>query len=126
MIFPENIEQKLGFDVIRQRIRSYCLSDAGGQWVDRMKFSVDAEFIRILLRQSLEFRQILEKSENFPSRFFFDGSEWIARISLAGSYLDAEDFIRLANALDTVLASTAFLSKARDVYPQLYKLSEPV
>jgi DNA mismatch repair protein MutS2 len=126
MTFPETIEQKLGFDTIRQRIRSYCLSDAGASWVERMRFSTDAEFIRILLKQSLEFRQILEKSETFPSRFYYDGNEWIAKISLEGNYLDAEDFLKLANALETTLAALAFLKNAKETYPQLFRLSEPV
>jgi DNA mismatch repair protein MutS2 len=126
MIFPETLEQKLGFDVIRQKIRSYCLSETGAAYVDRMRFSVDPEFIKILLRQSIEFKQILEKSENFPSRFFFDGTEWIKKISLEGNYLDAPDFLKLANAMDTVLACRNFLLKSKDIYPQLNKLAEPV
>lgn len=126
MIFPETFEQKLSFDLIRQRIRSYCLSEAGAHWIDRMQFSTDADFIRVLLKQNLEFRQILEKSETFPSRFFFDGSEWLKKISMEGNYLDAEDLLKLANALDTVIACRNFLIKSKDVFPQLYRLAEPV
>jgi DNA mismatch repair protein MutS2 len=126
MIFPESFEQKLGFDTIRQRIKSYCLSTTGADYVDKLRFSIDPEFIKILLRQSLEFKQILEKSETFPSRFFYDGNEWMQRISLEGSYLDAEDFLKLANALETALGCRTFLLKYKDVYPQLFKLSEPV
>lgn len=126
MIFPESFESKSGFDTIRQRIKSYCLSQAGAEWVDKMRFSTDAEFIRILLRQSLEFRQILEKSEAFPSRYFFDGSEWLQRISLEGNYLDADEFLKLANALETIIAGRTFLVKSKEIYPQLSKLAEPV
>jgi DNA mismatch repair protein MutS2 len=126
MIFPDSFEQKLGFDVIRQRIRSYCLSSAGGDWVDRMKFSTEPDFIRILLRQGLEFRQILEKSENFPSRYFYDANEWIQKIALEGNYLDAEDFLKLAYALETIQSSRIFLQKSKEIYPQLWKLAEPL
>jgi DNA mismatch repair protein MutS2 len=126
MIFPETFEQKLGFDTIRQKIRSYCLSDAGAGWVERMHFGTDAEFIKILLRQTVEFVQILEKSESFPSRFFFDGTEWLKKIGLEGNYLDPADFLKLSNALQTVLAARLFLQKNKEAYPQLFKLSEPV
>jgi DNA mismatch repair protein MutS2 len=126
MIFPDSFEQKLGFDVIRQRIRSYCLSTAGAEWVDRMKFSTEPDFIRILLRQSLEFRQILEKSENFPSRYYYDAAEWIQKIALEGNYLDAEDFLKLAYALETIHGSRIFLLKSKEIYPQLWKLAEPL
>ena len=126
MIFPETLEEKLGVDQIRQRLKSYCLSSAGAAWVDRMRFGIDAEFIKILLRQNLEFKQILEKGENFPSQHFFDGEEWIKRITLEGNYLEAEEFLKLAQALETVINSRAFLSKAKEIYPQLFKLSEPI
>lgn len=126
MIYPDTLEQKLGFDVIRQRIRSYCFSDSGAEWVERMKFSTDAEFIRILLRQSIEFKQILEKGESFPSSHFYDATEWLKRIALEGNYLDGADFLKLAYALETVNGARQFLSKAKELYPQLWRLAEPL
>jgi DNA mismatch repair protein MutS2 len=39
MIFPENIEQKLGFDKIRFLISEQCLSQEGQHWVEQMKWS---------------------------------------------------------------------------------------
>jgi DNA mismatch repair protein MutS2 len=121
MIFPDTLEEKLGVDQIRQRLKSFCLSTAGAAWIDRMRFGTDAEFIKILLRQNLEFKQILEKSENFPSQHFFDGEEWLKRISLEGNYLEAEEFLKLARALETIINSRTFLSKAKEIYPQLYQ-----
>lgn len=126
MIFPETLESKLGVDQIRQRLKSYCLSVAGTEWIDRMRFSKDADFLRILLRQNLEFKQILEKGETFPSQHFFDGEEWLKRIALEGNYLEADEFLKLAQALETILACKNFLVKAKEIYPQLHKLSEPV
>ena len=61
MIYPETLEAKLGFDLIRAKLKNYCLSPAGQEWVDIMKFSRDWDFMNILLRQNLEFRLILEK-----------------------------------------------------------------
>jgi DNA mismatch repair protein MutS2 len=126
MIFPETLETKLGVDQIRQRLKSYCLSQTGTEWVDRMRFGTDPEFIRILLKQSLEFRQILEKGETFPSQHYFDGDQWLKRISLEGNYLEAEEFLNLSYALETVIACKNFLTKAKEIYPQLHKLSEPI
>jgi DNA mismatch repair protein MutS2 len=126
MIFPDSLEEKLGVDQIRQRLRSLCLSQTGAEWVSRMRFGTDAEFIRVLLRQSLEFRQILEKGESFPSQHFFDADQWLKRIALEGNYLDAEEFLNLSYAVETIVACKVFLVKAKEIYPQLFKLSEPV
>ncbi len=126
MIYPEDLESKLGFDQIREKLKAYCLSDGGSAWVDNMRFSSNADFIGVLLRQNLEFRQILEKRENFPSRHFYDGQDWLKRISLEGNWLEAEDFLHLAYALQTILDCKDFLNKSKEYYPELYRLSEPV
>jgi DNA mismatch repair protein MutS2 len=126
MIYPNEFEDKLGFVQIRQKLKGYCLSDAGAAWVDRMRFSTEVDFIRILLKQSLEFLQILEKGEPFPSRYFFDPGEWIQKITLEGNWLEADEFLNLAYSLETIIACKTFLNKAREIYPELYKLAEPV
>jgi DNA mismatch repair protein MutS2 len=126
MIYPEDFEQKLGFDQIRGKLKAYCLSESGAAWVDRIRFSSNADFIKVLLNQNLEFRQILEKGENFPSRYFFDAGDWLNKISLAGNWLEAEEFLNLSYALQTVHECKSFLEKMKEVYRELYKLAEPV
>jgi len=126
MIYPESLEQKLGFDQIRLKLKQYCSSSAGEAWVDNMRFSTEPEFIKTLLKQNLEFRQILEKGEPFPSRHFFDPSEWIQKISVEGSWLDADEFLKLAYSLETIVACKVFLNKAAEIYPELFKMSAPV
>ena len=50
MIYPESFEQRLGFDHIRIKLKDYCHSPAGEEWVDRMRFSTEPEFIKTLLK----------------------------------------------------------------------------
>jgi DNA mismatch repair protein MutS2 len=123
MIYPDTIEQKLGFDQIREKLKRYCSSPAGEGWVDEMRFNKDAQSIRTLLKQNLEFKQILEKGEPFPSRYFSDPSEWFQKISLEGSWLDAEEFLNLAYSLETIIACKIFLTKSAETYPELFKMS---
>jgi DNA mismatch repair protein MutS2 len=39
MIYPENFEQKIGFDKIRQLVTARCLSSLGEENVTKMAFS---------------------------------------------------------------------------------------
>lgn len=126
MTYPDSFEEKLGFDQIRLKLKGYCHSPAGQAWVDRMRFSSDPDFIKVFLKQNLEFRQILEKGEPFPSRHFFDPSDWIIKISVEGDWLEASDFLNLAYALETILLSRKFLSTSSELYPELFRLAEPV
>ena len=126
MIYPDSLEQRLGFDQIRLKLKSYCYSTAGGGWVDRMVFDTDPAVIKILLQQTLEFRLLLETSEAFPSRHFYDGGDWLNRIALEGNYIDADQFVKLALALETILDVKNFLFKSKDIYPELYSLTTSV
>jgi DNA mismatch repair protein MutS2 len=126
MIYPDNLEQKLGFDQVRARLKSYCLSAVAGGLVDSMHFRTDVEWIRVQLKQTLEFRSILEKNETFPSQHYYDATEWLTKIRLEGNWIEADEFLRLALALDTIISCKYFLSKAKDAYPELFKLAEPI
>ena len=126
MTYPDSFEEKLGFDQIRLKLKGYCHSPAGQAWVDRMRFSSDPDFIKVLLKQNLEFRQIIEKGEHFPSRHFFDPSDWLKKISVEGDWLEAPDFLNLAYALETIILSRKFLSTSSELYPELFRLAEPV
>ncbi len=126
MIYPNVFEEKLGFDQIRAKLKQYCLSTAGEAWVDRMAFSVNADFIAVLLKQNLEFRQILEKAETFPAQHFYDPSDWFQRIRLEGNWLEADEFLKFAYALETIQSCKQFLDKVKEIYPELYRLAEPV
>ncbi len=126
MIYPDTLEQKLGFDQIREHLRARCLSQSGRQRVDELQFLTDPDLIRTLLRRTLEFRVIFEKSEDFPSRHYHDAGEWMNRIALEGNYLEGEEFLRLAQALETVLGITDFLGTRKEVYPALFQLAEPL
>jgi DNA mismatch repair protein MutS2 len=126
MIYPNVFEEKLGFDQIRAKLKQYCLSTAGEAWVDRMAFSVNADFIAVLLKQNLEFRQILEKAETFPAQHYYDPSDWFQRIRLEGNWLEADEFLKFAYALETIQSCKQFLDKAKEIYPELYRLAEPV
>ncbi|MBL0742921.1 endonuclease MutS2 [Chryseolinea lacunae] len=126
MIYPDSFEEKLGFNQIRQKLKAYCHSPAGEDWVDRMRFSSEHDFIRVLLKQNLEFRQILEKGETFPSQHFLDASDWIQKIALEGNWLEADEFLQLAYSLETIIACKNFLVKNAEVYPELFRMTEPV
>jgi DNA mismatch repair protein MutS2 len=126
MTFPNELEEKLGFDQIRQMLRTYCSSSASEERVDDIHFLTDAQPIGIALRQTLEFKQILEKSETFPSQHFHNPAEWFKKIFPEGNYLDAHELLDLARSLETIQACKSFLTQTKDSYPELFTLAEPV
>lgn len=126
MIYPAELEHKLGFDQLRLKLINYCLCSLGQKQVGFMKFSSDFEQVKIGLIQNLEFKQILDKGEAFPIANFFDPEVLFQTIAIEESFVEEEDFLRIALSLQVIVDCQSFLFKAKEVYPELWKLSEPV
>jgi DNA mismatch repair protein MutS2 len=126
MIYPPEIEQKLGFEQVRQKLKANCLSPAAAVLVDQMHFRTEVAIIKTLLHQNLEFRLIIEKGEDFPSRYFFDPTDWLKKIAIVGNYLEEAEFLNFAYAFQTILAAKFFLTKSKEIYPELFRVCESV
>ncbi|HLT72177.1 MAG TPA: Smr/MutS family protein [Cyclobacteriaceae bacterium] len=126
MTYPDQLEEKLGFDQVRQAIRNYCSSTAAIRRVDEIHFLADRGILLPLLEQAFEFKQIIERGESFPSQHFYDPADWYPKIFPEGNYLDEHELLDLARSLETVGACITFLQKSKDSYPVLFALSEPV
>ncbi|PZR32269.1 MAG: endonuclease MutS2 [Azospira oryzae] len=126
MTYPNDFEQKLGFDQIRQRLRNYTLSPLGNRLVDEMAFSSSYSEVKKRLHQNLEFKQLLQKSETFPSANYFDPTELWPTVAIEGTFIEEDAFYQLILSLHTIFEGRFFLTKNKEVYPELYALSEPV
>ncbi len=91
-----------------------------------MQFSADHTEVSIWLKQTLEFKQIFEKGENFPANHYLDAREILNKSSLEGNYLDEPEFLQLAYSLQTILECRSFLTKAKELYPSLFALTQSV
>jgi len=121
-----DVEEKLGFDLLRQRLNTYCLTGLGIREVEKIKFSRDFKEIKTQLGLTSEFKQILEKAEAFPSHHFFDAEEYLQTAAIEDSFLEAEVLLKIALSLATVFECKTFLEKSADVYPELNQLGLPV
>ena len=65
MIYPQNFEQKIGFDQIRQLLKNKCLSTLGEERVDDMAFSDNYTDINRWLEQVMEFVRIIQEEDSF-------------------------------------------------------------
>ena len=128
MIYPGNFENKIGFDAIRQLIKSYCLSEMGMTHVDAIQFSSKKEDIEILLCQTEEFRQIcLIEEEKIPTSYFYDLRDSLKKIVVPGTFLETEQLFLLKSSLSTIKICVDFLNKGEEIkYPYLKEISENI
>ena len=102
MIYPQNFEQKIGFDQIRTLLKEQCLSSLGEERVDSMEFTDNAETINRLLNETTEFIRIIQEEDNFPDQYFFDVRPSLRRIRVEGLYLDEQEVFDLRRSLETI------------------------
>ncbi len=123
MIFPHDFEHKLGFDQVRQKLKNYCLSPLGIAHVEAIQFSSDFKTTSQLLKRNLEFKQILEKGEQFPLSGYFDPTELFQVASIEDNFIDEDGFRDIILSLHTISACKTFLNANQQYYPELYYTS---
>lgn len=72
MLYPQNIEVKLGFDKIRALVAEECVSSLGRSFVDKIRFSDRFDIIKRMIDQTAEFRLILQLESSFPNQNYLD------------------------------------------------------
>ena len=114
MIYPQNFEQKIGFDQIRQLLKNKCLSTLGEERVDDMAFSDDYTDINRRLEQVVEFVRIIQEEDSFPDQYFFDVRTSLKRIRVEGLYMDEQELFDLRRSLETIRDIVRFLQQTDD------------
>jgi DNA mismatch repair protein MutS2 len=123
VIFPENFEEKIGFDQIRGMLRANCVSTLGEEYVDNIRFETHYETICLQLEQTEEFRQLLLFGMTFPAQNYFNLIPDLQRISLPGSHLLQDTLFDLKSSLQTLLEIIAYLRELDDKkFPRLIAL----
>lgn len=127
MIYPQEFENKIGFDTIRQMLKENCLCELGEKLVDKISFLSEFDDINKSLCLLDEFRQILLFSDNFPSQNYFDLTEELSIIKVEGSCIEIEGLFDLKSSLNTINNLLSFFRKAsNEDYPNLKKLSSDI
>ncbi len=114
MIYPQNFEQKIGFDNIRHMLKEKCLSTLGQERVDEMIFSDNYAEICQRLQEVDEFIRIIQEEDGFPDQYFFDVRPSLKRIRVEGMYLEEQELFDLRRSLETIRDIVRFLQRGYD------------
>ena len=121
MIYPENIEQKIDFQVIRDGLKGCCMSILGKERVDAMQWLTHFSAVSTLLARVREMMTLLsDPALAFPHGEIYDLREALSRIRIEGLYMDEAELFSLRKMLDYAAQLERFfatLDKAK--YPLL-------
>ncbi len=111
MLYPQDLEQKLGFDRIREQLSELCLSPLGQAFVQKIRFSDNFVVIDKLTRQTAEMKNILEETTGeFPAQNYLDATPALEKIRIEGMLLSLDEFFDLKLSLRTIRQVLKFLA----------------
>jgi DNA mismatch repair protein MutS2 len=124
LIYPNHLEQKLGFDKIRTLLRGATLCTLGAARVDALSFTTDEEGVRRDLALAGEMMSVLtDSSTPLPTDAFYDLTDALHRLRLEGTFLEVEELYHLRRSLGTVADLVRYFNprneEGRKVYPLL-------
>ena len=121
MIYPQNIEQKIDFQVIRDGLKGCCMSGLGKERVDAMQWLTHYPAVRDLLARVREMMGVLtDASLAFPHGEIYDLREALSRIRIEGLFMDEAELFSLRKMLDyTAQLERFFVALDKVKYPIL-------
>ena len=124
MIYPQNIEQKIDFLIIRDCLKAFCSSPLGKEKVDDMSWVNHFDTVKDRLAHLREMMSILaDSSLSFPQGDIYDLREALSRIRIEGLYMDETELFSLRKMLDYVgLLERFFTLLDKEKYPLLTSL----
>ena len=114
MIYPQNFEQKIGFDQIRQLLKERCLSTLGIERVAAMEFTDSIEIIHEQQDRCQEFVRIIQEEDDFPDQYFYDMRPSLKRIRVEGMYMNEQELFDLRRSIETINGIVRFLQRTSD------------
>lgn len=128
MIYPQNFEEKIGFDNIRALLKGKCLSDLGRERVADMSFATSLHVIENEIDMTVELMSIMSSEADFPVNHFYDMRQSLKKIRIEGTWMSEQEIFDLRRSLQTVADIASFFGGEDDGerYPALKRLAADV
>jgi len=125
MIYPDSkYETKIGFDIVKNHIKSLCLTVQGASLVDEICFSTRYDTIKRLLTATHQMLTIESGDDKLPLVAVSDISPSLATIRVPGTFLSAQELINVRRSMLCVVDVASFFERHRrddgaSLYPEL-------
>lgn len=104
-LYPESAYIQLEFDKIKDLLAKHCQSDYAQQKARELRIHTKKSFIDDELRQSHEYKQLLQNGIIFPNDYILNLAKELKLLSIPGAVLQGDQLIqirRLADSLEKI------------------------
>ncbi len=131
MLYPHDIEQKLGFDKIRELLKGHCSGEQGKRNVDKIRFSSNSDLIQKLCGQTEEYMRMVRAAENLPSLNYPEIDPILHKLRVVGIFLETTEVADVLKSLKILHFWVTFLKTTQEEYIAIsalaaYILIDPV
>ena len=121
------LEQKIGFDLVREKISAKCATQYAVRKVAAEQISRDPSEIMFRLRLTDEMRLICLFEDSFPAGGYLDTKAFLLPLQAENTTIDLPSLRMLRTSLDTLRRILAFFRECKDdLYPTLRQISATV
>src|SRR5574344_141801 len=122
-----NLEQKLGFDQIRQSIKMRCSTGYAQNRAETEEVSYNPQTIEKRLALTDEMRLVAMFETKFPQGEFTDCTQFLKALTAEFSCISVENLRRLQNFLESLRQVLSFLKNTKpEQYPNIKQLAAPI
>ncbi len=124
-LFPESAYFQLEFDKVKALLAAYCQTDLGRTRAEQLRIHTRKEFIETELRQSHEYRQLIQNSIYFPNDYILNLAKELKLLSIPGALLTGEQVLlmrKLAESMEKIFRW--FDAERKSAYNGLTKVIE--
>jgi DNA mismatch repair protein MutS2 len=125
-IFPESALAQLEFDKIRALLAAHCNTEYARSKAADLRIHTRREYIELELRQTHEFKNLLQGGQYFPNDHTLNLSKELKLLGIPGAVLAGEQFMQIRKLADSIQSIFRWFDPERKTaYPALAKVIAP-
>src|SRR5579872_4771458 len=122
-IFPESALVQLEFDKIRALLAEHCNTEYARSKAADLRIHTQREYIELELRQSHEFKMLLQGGQYFPNDHTLNLSAALKLLGIPGAVLSSEQFMQIRKLAESIQSLFRWFDPDRKVaYPALSRV----
>ncbi len=126
MLYPQDIEQKIGFDKIREWLINGCSGELGRLNVEKVRFSSNKEIITKLCRQAGEFMMLITSGETIPSLGYPDIRDILDKLRVEGLVLETNEVADIQKSLFLFRGWSKFIDSLPGQFTEICALASAI
>jgi len=125
-IHPASAEEKLGFDVLRERLASYVLSAPGADRLEAMEPARDLGWLQAELERVAELQAAFRFDDSVPLDPMFDVRAVLRRAAPEGAFVGPDDLLAVRLVAGTARRLKQYFDTRKGKYPRLSQSVAPL